>query len=61
VRVGTLDDPAAVPPDIHIFARTRLPWVGLPAGARVVEEYYDMPAVWPAASWARREAASAGG
>ena len=60
VRVGTLDEPAAVPPDIHIFARSKLPWVGLPEGARVVEEYYDMPAVWPAASWARREAAGAG-
>ena len=25
VRVGTLDDPAALPPDIHIFTRSKLP------------------------------------
>ena len=31
VRVGTLDDPAALPPDIHIFTRSKLPWVTLPS------------------------------
>src|SRR5260221_2095641 len=30
VRVGTLDDPAALPPDVHIYTRSRLPWVELP-------------------------------
>lgn len=57
VRVGTLDDPASVPPDVHIFARSKLPWVGLPPDARVFEIYYDMQALWPSASLERRRAA----
>src|ERR1700712_5459104 len=26
VRVGTLDEPSAVPPDVHIYTRSKLPW-----------------------------------
>ena len=40
VRVGTLDDPDAMPPDIHIFTSTKQPWVVLPEGTPAVEEYY---------------------
>lgn len=29
LRVGTLNDPAALPPDVHIFTRSKLPWVKL--------------------------------
>jgi hypothetical protein len=47
VRIGTLDRPAALPPDIHIYTRSKLPWVVFPEGARVVEAYYDSSAVWP--------------
>ena len=32
VRVGTLDDPDRLPPDIHIFTASKQPWVVLPAG-----------------------------
>jgi hypothetical protein len=32
VRVGTLDDPGDLPPDIHIYTRSRLPWVVIPEG-----------------------------
>lgn len=53
VRVGTLDDPAAAPPDVHIFTSTKLPWVVLPSGARAFPEYYDQRAEWPAESSAR--------
>lgn len=56
VRVGTLDDPAALTPDVHIYTRTKLPWVRLPEGARVFDAYYDMRSVWPAESLARRTA-----
>ncbi|MFO1060281.1 MAG: GFA family protein [Dongiaceae bacterium] len=56
VRVGTLDAPSALPPDVHIYTRSKLPWVGLPPGARAFAEYYDLPAVWPAESLARRRA-----
>ncbi|HEX8062471.1 MAG TPA: GFA family protein [Allosphingosinicella sp.] len=55
VRVGTLDQPGRLPPDIHIFTSTMLPWLQLPDGARAVPEYYSAKEVWPAASLARRE------
>jgi hypothetical protein len=56
VRVGTLDNPDALPPDIHIFTSTKQPWVVLPPGARAVQEYYDRRKEWPAESLARRDA-----
>lgn len=56
VRVGTLDEPAAVSPDVHIYTRSKLPWVVLPEGVPAFEVYYDMKALWPAESLARREA-----
>ena len=55
IRVGTLDDPARFPPDIHIFTSTRQPWVVLPPGTPAVPEYYRASAHWPAESLARRE------
>jgi hypothetical protein len=56
VRVGTLDDPAALPPDAHIFTRSRLPWIELPKSVPAFDVYYDMEALWPAASLQRRRA-----
>jgi hypothetical protein len=56
VRVGTLDDPTALTPDVHIFTRSKLAWVELPAGVPAFEVYYDMQALWPAASLERRRA-----
>ena len=47
VRAGTLDDPASVMPDVHIFTRSKLPWLELPPGARSFEAMYgDFAAVW---------------
>lgn len=54
VRVGTLDRPEDVEPDIHIYTRSKLPWVRLPDGARAVEAYYDSSEVWPRESLERR-------
>jgi hypothetical protein len=56
VRVGTLDNPDLLPPDIHIFTSSKQPWVVLPAGTPAVPEYYDRNQYWPAQSLARREA-----
>jgi hypothetical protein len=56
VRVGTLDDPDRLPPDIHIFAASKQPWVVLPAGMLAVDEYYELAQHWPPESLARREA-----
>ena len=41
VRVGTLEDPDACPPQVHIFTRSRQPWFELPDGARAFEEFYS--------------------
>lgn len=54
VRVGTLDDPDRLPPDIHIFTASRQPWFVLPANVPAVPEYYDSRQYWPAASLERR-------
>lgn len=56
VRVGTLQEPARLPPDIHIFSSTRQPWLPLSPEIPCVPEYYDRASYWPAASLARREA-----
>jgi hypothetical protein len=56
VRVGTLDDPDRLPPDIHIFTASKQPWVVLPPGIPAVPEYYDLERYWPAASIERRKA-----
>lgn len=31
VKAGTLDDPAPFPPQLHIWTRSKLPWVQIPA------------------------------
>jgi hypothetical protein len=56
VRVGTLDEPGKVEPDIHIYTRSRLPWVRLPDDALAVDAYYDSSEIWPAESLERRKA-----
>lgn len=56
VRVGTLDAPDHLPPDIHIYTSSKQPWVVLPPGVPAVPEYYDRKLYWPKESLARREA-----
>jgi hypothetical protein len=56
VRVGTLDDPDRLPPDIHIYTASKQPWVVIPPGVPAVPEYYRIRDHWPAASLARRKA-----
>jgi hypothetical protein len=53
VRGGTLDRPSEVTPDVHIFTRTKLPWITLPDSVPAFEVYYDSRALWPAASLER--------
>src|SRR5882762_10206926 len=56
VRVGTLDDPTGLRPNVRIFTRSQQPWVGLPPDVPAVEIYYDIQALWPKESLARRKA-----
>jgi hypothetical protein len=56
VRGGTLDQPSEVTPDVHIFTRSKLPWVALPDSMPAFEVYYDSRTLWPAASLERLDA-----
>ena len=47
VRVGTLDNPAQLPPDVHIFTSTKQPWVQLPEGTPAFAEFYNPRELWP--------------
>jgi hypothetical protein len=59
VRGGTLDDPSAIAPDVHIFTRSKLGWVTLPDPVPAFEVYYDSKALWPPASLERLRAVMA--
>jgi hypothetical protein len=41
VRVGTLEDPDACPPQVHIFTRSKQPWFELPPDAAAYEIFYS--------------------
>ena len=54
VRVGTLADPDACPPDVHIFTESKQPWVSLPNGVPAFAQFYDRDSLWPSGALARR-------
>jgi len=56
VRVGSLDEPDLLPPDVHIFTSSKQPWVVLATNVPAFPEYYDRDVIWPRDSLARREA-----
>jgi hypothetical protein len=51
-----VDNPDALPPDVHIFTASKQPSIVLPAGVPAFEEYYERNEVWSAESLGRREA-----
>lgn len=53
IRVGTLDKPDQLPPDVHIFTDSKQPWVLLPEGDRSVEVFYDFKETWSPESMER--------
>jgi hypothetical protein len=55
VRVGSLDQPDRLPPDVHIFTGSKQPWVVIPSGVPAVAEYYKAAELWPKDSLERRE------
>lgn len=59
VRVGTLDEPDRLPPDVHIFTASKQPWVILPPGTPAMPAHYERSALWPPQSLARRAVAMA--
>ena len=56
VRIGTLDEPDHLPPDIHIFTESKQPWVILSPEIPAVLQYYDRDEYWPDESLERRNA-----
>lgn len=56
VPAGTLDNPEAVKPDVHIFTRSKLPWLDLPQGVPAFESIYNIDKVWSSESQERRRA-----
>jgi hypothetical protein len=56
LRVGTLDNPDAYPPGVHIWTSSKQPWVILPPGTPDFPEFPDWAELWPAESLARAKA-----
>jgi hypothetical protein len=42
---------------VHIYTRSKVPWVALPPSVPAFDVYYDMRELWPPDSLARLEAA----
>jgi hypothetical protein len=59
VRGGTLDQPSSIAPDVHIYTRSKLPWITLPDRVPAFDVYYDSKILWPAASLERLKAIAA--
>jgi hypothetical protein len=56
LRIGTLDDPDRLAPDIHIFTASKQPWIELPPDSPAVEELYNPKDYWPEESLERYRA-----
>ena len=56
IRVGTLENPDAFSPDIHIFASSKQPWVVLDEKVPIVPDYYEIEKVWSKESLERWDA-----
>jgi hypothetical protein len=46
LRVGTLDDPSLMPPDVHIFTGTMQPWYVIDGHTPAVEKFYHRKTIW---------------
>lgn len=56
IRVCSLDKPNSVSPNAHIYVRSKLPWISLPADVPAFEAFYDPVTTWPADSLKRGKA-----
>ena len=57
VRGGTLDEPSSVEPDVHIYTKSKLPWIALPDSVPAFDAFYDVKEVWPPETLERFRAA----
>ena len=56
VRVGTLDDPSATPPDVAIYVADKPEWAPLPDGIPAFDEFYNPADVYRPESLTRLKA-----
>ena len=56
VKVGSLDEPDHLPPDIHIYTESKQPWLALDAQVPSVPQYYNKKKYWSAESLERWQA-----
>ncbi|KAL5119653.1 hypothetical protein ACEQ8H_002499 [Pleosporales sp. CAS-2024a] len=56
VRVGTLDFPSLMQPDVHIFVESKVEWLRLPEGAKSMKGGYAHRKLWPESSLQRLDA-----
>ena len=54
IRVGTLDCPDLLPPDVHIFTKSKQPWVIIPSDVKAVEIFYNYEDIWSVANQKKR-------
>jgi len=57
VRLGTLEDPTAFAPGVHIFTSSKHPWVTIPDDVPAFPEFYRPKEVWSHDSQVRYKAA----
>lgn len=53
IRVGTLEEPDRLPPDVHIFVESKQPWVIVPDEVMSFSVFYEVKEAWPKSSIAR--------
>ena len=53
IRVGTLDDPDRLPPNLHLYTESKQPWLTLPPETPTVKRYYNREKYWSQASLKR--------
>ena len=56
LRVGTLDEPNRMPPDVHIYTSSMMPWYVIPDNHYAVEEFHDYDTTWRPESHERNDA-----
>jgi hypothetical protein len=55
LKVGTLDFPALMEPDVHCFVESKLDWIRLPEGAKSTPKDFKKEEFWPKSSLKRLE------
>jgi len=55
LRISTLDDNGAMPPDVHIYTESKVSWVNIEGTAKILPGYYRARDIWSKESLARKK------